>query len=238
MDIKIDKFKQLFFDELDRVLLPLGFKYVKNKHGYILKNKDNWYFRFLVDCTKWSNSVSVQTKISAINLILKKTFNEICETNHEGLKIWGVYPTINNFLEQELLYKPEQSLYIYLEEDIQKVAKAWLTDFENIGIPFMEKITNDCNFALQLVVEGRGTILYDRYRYLPIMCKEAKMSNEDIEKLCTELEKDIDDINNSCPFSEEYKKKWIEEYYKVRDTILERISTNKASPLVNEKLKN
>jgi len=39
MDIKTDEFKQIFFGELDKELLPLGFKYVESKHGYILKKK-------------------------------------------------------------------------------------------------------------------------------------------------------------------------------------------------------
>ena len=220
MEIKIDEFKQIFFGELDKVLLPLGFKYIKSQYGYVLKNKENWYFLFLVDCTKWSNSIGVQTKISARNLLLEKTFNEICGTKYKGLKIWGVYPTISDFLGQKHPYKIESFLSIYSETDIQKGAEIWLRYFKNIGVPFVEKITRDKNFALQIVLENRGVMTYDRHRYLPIMCKEAEMDSKEIEKICVELEKDIDDINKKCPFDEEFKKRWVEEYYMVKNNIL------------------
>ena len=221
MDIKIDEFKQIFFGELDKVLLPLGFKYVKNQYVYVFKNKENWYFRFLIDCTKWSNSIGVQTKISARNLLLEKTFNEICGTKQKGLKIWGEYPLISKFLEQQLSEKPLSTFWVRSKEDILKTARLWIEYFQNIGVSFVEKITKDKNFALQIVINSKaGIITYDRHRYLPIMCKNAGMDNEEIEKLCIELEKEIDVINKECPFAEEFKKRWVEEYYKVKNKIL------------------
>jgi len=221
MDLKIDEFKQIFFGELDKKLLPLGFKYVKSQHGYILK-KENWHFRFLVDCTKWTHSISVQTKISARNLIVEKTFNELCGTKYEGLKIWGVYPTIADFLEQQYAdtEKPEQFLCIYSKGDILKTAGIWLNYFENTGLPFIDKIITDKNFSFQLVLKGRYVLVYDRYRYLPIMCKQFGMNNEEIEAICIELEKGIDEINENCPFSDEFKEKWVNEYYTVKDAVL------------------
>jgi hypothetical protein len=220
MGINIDEFRQRFFGELDKKLLPLGFKYIKSKHGYVLRSKENWYFHFLVDCVKWGTSISVQTKISAKNLLWERTFNEICKTKYEGLKIWGVYPGISEFLDRTLPYKPEQSLFIYSEADIQKAAETWLIYFQDIGMPFMERITKDSSFSLQIVIKGRGIASYDRHRYLPIICKETGMDNKEIEKLCAGLEKEIDDINRNCPFSEEFKARWVEEYYKVKNNIL------------------
>ena len=76
MDIKIDEIRQKFLGELDRELFPLGFKYVKSKHGYILK-QENWYFHFLIDCVKWSTSVHITTKVIAENLLINGDFYKL-----------------------------------------------------------------------------------------------------------------------------------------------------------------
>ena len=131
MDIKINEFKQIFFGELDKELLPLGFKFVKSKHGYILK-KGNWHFHFLIDCVRWSDSIGITTKISAENRLFNKIFNKICGTNYKnGLLIWGEYPLISKFLEQQLSEEPLGTFVVCLEEDILKTTRLWFVYFRN-----------------------------------------------------------------------------------------------------------
>ena len=222
MEIKTNEFKQIFFGELDKKLLPLGFKYVKSQYGYILKDKENWCFHFLIDCTGWYGK-GITTTISARNLLLADIFNKICGTkNKEGLKICGVYSLISKFLGQQLSEKPLATFFLRpFEEDILKTTQLWLEYFENIGMPFVEKITTDKNFALKLVFEYENSFFFpERCHYLPIMCKQANMLTKDIEILCNKLESEFDDFTKLDHLSEEYHKQWVEEYYKVKDAVI------------------
>lgn len=222
MEIKTAEFKQIFFGELDKELLPLGFKYIKSQHGYILKNKENWCFRFLIDCTGWYGK-GVTTKISARNLLLADTFDKICGTQkREGLRIWGVYPLISDFLGQQLSEKLLETFHIRpFEEDILRTARLWLEYFQNIGMPFVEKITTDKSFALKLVIEYENSFFFpERCHYLPIMYKQANIPIKDIEILCNKLEREFDSFTQLAYFSKEYHKQWVEEYYKVKDAII------------------
>ena len=222
MDIKIDEFKQYFFGKLDKKLLPLGFKYVKSQHGYILK-KENWHFRFLIDCTKWTNSIRVQTKISARNLMVEKTFNKLCGTKYEGLKIWGEYPLISDFLVQQLSEEPLSVFHVHSEDEIQKTTQLWIEYFQNIGIPFVERIITDRYFALDIVRKYEKSFFFpDRCHYLPVMCKQLEMDTNDIEKICNELETGFNEFTKLKHFQspKEYHKRWLGEYYTVKDAVL------------------
>jgi len=177
----------------------------------------------LIDYTKWK-TIGVQTKISARNLVVEKIFNKLCETKEEGVKIWGEYPLINNFLGLKYTdkEKPQSFLYIFKNStnEIQQSAGIWLNYFKNIGIQFIDKIITDKNFSLQLVLKGKGVMVYDRYRCLPIMCKQYGMSNEEIEVICIELEKEIDEINETSSRSDEFKARWVNEYYIVKNAVI------------------
>ena len=221
MDIKIDEFKQLFFSELDKKLIPLGFKYVKSKHGYLLKNKENWNFRFLIDCVKWRTSIGITTKISTRNLLIEKTFNKLCGTKYEGLKIWGEYPLISKFLGQQHSEKPLSTFCVCSVEDISKITQSWFEYFENIGIPFIERITTEKHFSLNVVLEYEKTFFFpDRCRYLPIMCKQQEMSSKEIELICDDLESEFDDFLKLEHLSKEFQERWVSEYYKVKNFVL------------------
>ena len=76
MDIKIDDFKKVFFAKLDEFMRPLGYKYVKSKHGYILKDKNGWEILVFILPTKWSSSIGITTSVYAknknVNKLIKK----------------------------------------------------------------------------------------------------------------------------------------------------------------------
>jgi hypothetical protein len=222
MDIKINEFKLKFFGELDKELLPLGFKYVKSKHGYILK-KQKWYFRFLIDCVKWSTSIGITTKIRARNLSLDDTVNKICGTKNKEFNIWGEYPLISKLLEQQLSEKPLSTFYVRSEEDILKTTRLWIEYFQSIGMPFAERVMTDRNFILDIVLKYNKLFFFpNRCHYLPVMCKQLEMSANDIEVICNDLETRFSDFTKLDHFQspEEYHKRWLGEYYKVKDAVI------------------
>ena len=220
MELKIDTLRQKFLGELDRELFPLGFKYVKSKHGYILK-QENWYFHFLIDCVKWSTTVHITTQVIAEDLLIKDIFNKICGTNYNrGLSIWGGYSLISEFLEQQLSEEPVIDFFVDSEEDILKTTQQWLGYFKNIGMPFVERMMTDKDFAINLVLGFQKSFFFpDLCRFLPIMCKQANMPTKEIELLCNNLESKLNDLK-LAHFSKKDHKRWIEEYGKVKEVVL------------------
>ncbi len=224
MELRIDRFKPIFLNELDKVLLPSGYKYIKSRTSYVIKNRNNWELEVTLDCLKWSSHISIQTKASALDRSLTKILQKIIGRDVE-LLYWGVLPTISRFLDLNGS-EPKQWLEVRSEDEIVPVAEKWIDDFEHIIIPFFDRITTDPKFALEIVEQFPDSFFFPDYaRCLPMLCALQDMYKTDISRKCNQL------VDENKHYFTSYRainqinaefEKWTKEYYEIKDFVLEK----------------
>ena len=216
MDIKIDDFKKVFFAKLDEFMRPLGYKYVKSKHGYILKDKNGWEILVFILPTKWSSSIGITTSVYAKNKNVNKLIKKI--TGYSDFQIGGTLQIISKFIGLGDINKGIHSITLHFKNaDINNTAVLWLKNFKRVGIPYIDIITTDNHFAFNILRQYKRSFYFpDRINNTLVLGYLLKIDKNKMLEIFKEFENEFDSYKKETEQSDTAFDKWTSNYYKIK----------------------